>query len=207
MRLLQREIVPISAILLALIIATLAYDHLPYRIPVHWGMDGRIDGELRKDLGAFLLPAAMALVYLFFRLIPCAEKNRVRQLREIGLYDRFRNGAVLLFGYAHLLSLGIGLGWLSAEANFLVGAASLLILLLADCVRSGEPPGLTRVFDAIALSSVRHRRLAAWLSIAGTCGIVGTFTGVAQIGWLVAPLVIGYLYIRWRRPTEGTPDS
>ena len=207
MRLMQREIAPISAILLALVGSTLAYDHLPYRIPIHWGMDGRVDGELRKDLGAYLLPGAMVLVYLFFRLIPYAEKRRVGQLREIGLYDRFRNGAVLLFGYAHILSLGIGLGWISGNANFLVGAASLLIIILADCIRAGEPPALIRIVDAITPSPARHKRVAAWLSIAGACGIVGTFTGAAQIGWLMAPLAIGIIFIRWRSPAEGTPDS
>ncbi|MDP6778475.1 MAG: DUF1648 domain-containing protein [Candidatus Latescibacteria bacterium] len=207
MRLFQRDIIPISATLLAVVGSFLAYDHLPSRIPVHWGMDGRVDGELRKDIGAYLLPGAMALVYVFFRLIPYADKRRVRQLKEIGLYDRFRNGAVLLFGYAHLLSLGIGLGWFSGQANFLIGAISLLILILADCIHAGEPPALARVADSLAPARVTRGRLAAWLAVAGACGIVGTFTGTAQGGWLVATLAVGYLVVRWRRPCEETPDS
>ena len=149
----------------------------------------------------------MALVYLFFRLIPYADKSRVRQLREVGLYDRFRNGAVLLFGYAHALSLGIGQGWISAEANFLIGAASLLIFILGDCIRAGEPTALIRLVGVITASPVTHSRIAAWLNIAGACGIVGTFTGAAQIGWLVIPLATGILTIRCRRPSGGTPNS
>ena len=170
-----------------------AYDHLPTSIPVHWGITGQIDRELHRKLGAFVYPAAMALVYVFFRLIPYADRGRVGQLREIGIYDLLRSGAVFLFGYGHALALGIGLGWVSRGANFLVGASAILLALWSDHVGRNPPDWLLR--------QLRHRQrlpgpvqLARALKIAAAITIAGTFTGRWQLGWLLIPSLAALVY-------------
>ena len=198
---------PIAGILLALLASLLAYDHLPERIPVHWDGFGRIDAELNKRAGVFLHPGAMALVYFFFRLIPYVDRSRVRQLRDIGLYDPFRNGAVLLFGYSHFLLLGIGLGWVDRGANLFAGLLSLAAILIGNHLKSLRPARFDRLLKRIGVSSVAPAPayVCNVLILAGAFGQAGTATGTLQLAWLVAPLGVGYLFVRQRFPSDRTP--
>jgi hypothetical protein len=184
---LQRDATAIVAILIGLAASVLSYASLPTFVPVHWNITGQIDKELPRELAAWLYPAAMALVYVFFRLIPFADRNRVRQLREIGVYDLLRTGAVLLFGYGHALVLGIGLGWASRQANFLVGAAAILIALWADHAEHTRPEWLRRVLERRA-PSMRQHDLTRGIKLACAVAVLGTFTGKWQPAWLLVPL-------------------
>ncbi len=205
----QRDRIPLVAILFATLAAFLAYGHLPHLIPIHWGIDGRIDSYAPKKWGAYRYPGFMAGIYLFFRLIPYIDRGRIRQLREIGIYDPLRNGAVLLFGYAHLLSLGIGIGWFSPEANFLIGGLALLLLFTADRFRRTHSSAFCRFLHrlGIAHSLPARRYLFRGLTCAGACGLIGPFTGRLQAGWLLLPLLVSLFLTRRRFPADGGPAS
>ena len=205
MSVLQRD--PIAAILLSLVASYLAYDHLPERIPVHWDAYGRIDAELNKRVGVFLHPGAMTLVYIFFRLIPYADKIRVRQLKEIGLYDPFRNGAVLLFGYSHFLLLGIGLGWVDRGANLFAGLLSLTAILAGNHLKSIRPVRFDRLLRRINISSdpPAGKYVCNLLILCGAFGQLGTATGFLQVAWLLLPLGVGYFLVRRRYPADRKP--
>ncbi len=205
MSILHRD--PIAGILLALLASYLAYDHLPERIPVHWNAFGRIDAELNKRMGVFLHPGAMTLVYIFFRLIPYVDRNRVRQLKDIGLYDPFRNGAVLLFGYSHLLLLGIGLGWIDRGANLFPGLLSLAAILAGNHLKSVRPPRFDRLLDKIGVSSAPPAPAHACnvLILCGVIGQAGIVTGTLQPAWFLVPLGVGYVFVRRCFPADRTP--
>ena len=205
MSVLQRD--PTAGILLALLASFLAYDHLPERIPVHWDGFGRIDAELNKRAGVFLHPGAMALVYFFFRLIPYVDRNRVRQLRDIGLYDPFRNGAVLLFGYSHLLLLGIGLGWVDREANLFAGLLSLAAIVAGNHLKRIRPARFDRFLTRINVSGAppAPAYVCNVLILCGVIGQAGTATGALQLAWFLVPLGVGYIFLRLRFPSDRTP--
>ena len=205
MNILQRD--PIAGILLALLASYLAYDHLPERIPVHWDAFGRIDAELNKRAGVFLHPGAMTLVYLFFRLIPYVDRNRVRQLKDVGLYDPFRNGAVLLFGYSHLLLLGIGLGWIDRGTNLFAGLLSLAAILVGNHLKSIRPARFDRLLQRIDVSCAppAPAYVCNVLILCGAFGQAGTATGTLPLAWFLVPLGIGYVLVRRRFPANRTP--
>jgi hypothetical protein len=202
MSVLQRD--PIAAILLSLVASYMAYDHLPERIPAHWDAFGRIDAELNKRVCVFLHPGAMTLVYIFFRLIPYADKTRVRQLKEIGLYDPFRNGAVLLFGYSHLLLLGIGLGWVDRGANLFAGLLSLATIFAGNHLKSIRPVRFDRLLRRINISRdpPALNYVCNILILCGAFGQLGTATGILQVAWLLLPLGVGYFLARRRFPAD-----
>ena len=209
MTFLQRDRTPILATLIVLGCSFLAYYRLPDWIPVHWGIAGRIDRELPRHLGAYLYPAAMALIYIFFRLVPFADRNRVRQLREIGIYDLLRNGAVLLFGYGQVLVLGIGLGWVSREANFLVGAAALLIALWADYVHQRRPHSVVSALVRAGFESGPEAAvlLARYLKVAAAVSMAGSLTGRWQVAWLTVPLLSAVALSRLKAASHRNVDS
>jgi len=202
---LHRNLIPLAAPLLAFAASYLAYDHLPPRIPVHWGIDGRIDNYTSKGWQVYFYPTAMVLVHLFFRFVAFADKGRTRQLKEAGIFAPLWNGAVFLFGYAHLLSLGIGLGWVSPEANFLVGAASLTVLLVGGYIRRRRPEWLALPLRRlnIASSDAARSYIGRCILIAGACGMAGTLTGRLQLGWFLIPLIAGVWLARRHFPLDG----
>ena len=207
MSLLQRD--PIAGILLALLASFLAYDHLPERIPVHWNAFGRIDAEMNKSAGVFLHPGAMTLVHIFFRLIPYVDRNRVRQLKDVGLYDPFRNGAVLLFGYSHFLLLGIGLGWVDRGANLFAGLLSLAAVLAGNHLKSARPARFDRLLRRIGVSSAPPAPACVCnvLMLCGAFGQAGVVTGTLQAAWFLVPLGAAYVFVRRRFPADRTPAS
>ena len=206
---LRRDLLPLATILLAFAASYLAYDHLPQQVPIHWGAGGRIDTYAPKRWGIYRYPGFMVLIYLFFRLLlPYADRRRIGQMREIGIYEPFRHAAVLLFGYAHALSLCIGLGWASSGANYLVGSAGILFLFAVDYARRHRPPGLCRLLRrfGISPSPLALGHICRGLTLAGICGILGPLTGRAQVGWLLLPILLTLILARRRFPIEeGSP--
>ena len=204
---LQGHRLPLAAILAAGVAGYLAYDSLPPQVPVHWGIDGAVDNYAHKKWAVYLHPSAMALAYLFFLFVARTDRGRTQQLRNAGIFHRLRNGAVLLFGYAHVLSLGVGLGVVSPRANFLVGAASLTALLFGDYLRCRS--------SALPLRMVRHlgvapcpgavRLIGLWCGVAGGLGMMGTLTGRLQPVWPLLPCLVGLYLARRRFPLAGGP--
>ncbi len=202
MSLLQNNRIVLAAILISLAASYLCYDALPSRIPVHWGIDGRIDKHMPKQIGAYLYPGAMVLIFTFFRLIPYADRGRVRQLREIGLYDPLRNGAVYLFFYSHTQALGIGLDLISPHANFILGSLSLVCLLAGNHLRTTHPDAFLALLPRLGLSQTALNSVCTSLVASGALGLIGTATNVLQAAWLTLPLLFTYLLARRRFPSK-----
>ncbi len=198
-RYLRQDSLSLVTILLAALLSFLSFDALPQRIPIRWGIDGSIVDYTYKKWGAYRYPEFMALIYFFFKLIPKIDRGRVNQLQDVGLYDPLRHGAVLIFAFNHLLSIGIGLAWISAEANYLIGAFSLLILL-AGCYGIRNMGVLDRTLEFLGTfsNSESRNRFSVGLIIAGALGMVGTSTGRLQILWLLIPLAAHLIHFRIR---------
>lgn len=185
------------------------YDHLPPRVPIHWGIDGYINRELSRDPGAFLYPGAMVIVFIFFRLIPFVDRNRVGQLRQIGLYNPLRNGAVFFFAYCQILVLGIGLDFFSRRANILVGTLSLACLLGGHHFRNRFPEGVKNLLSRLSLcnSDESTSYISTAFVCSGICGLLGTLVGFVQPLWLFLPLTFGLLFARRRFPSDSGPTT
>ena len=151
----------------------------------------------------------MAIVFVFFRLIPFVDRNRVGQLRQIGLYNPLRNGAVYFFAYCQILVLGIGLDLFSRQANLLVGTLSLACLLGGLHFHNRFPDGLMNVLSRVSLSGSDES--ASYISSAfvfsGICGILGTLVGYVQPVWLFLPLAAGLMLARRRFPSDSGPNT
>lgn len=204
----QRDWLPITATLLATLASVLSYTNLPEFIPIHWGIDGRIDSYAPKKWGIFRYPGCMTFTYLFFRLIPYIDKGRIQQLKNIGIYDPFRNGSVIFFGYPHFLSIGIGIGWFSPDANFLIGGLSFLVLFAADHIRRICSPVCSRILGILGIAFSLPARLYLFWGLTGTgaFGLIGPLTGLIQVEWLLIPLFASLFLTRYRYPTNGDPS-
>lgn len=189
MALLTRHLPPLLTIAMSVVLGLAAQPLLPPRIPVHWGIDGTISSYASRRVGVFLNPAAMTVAYLFFTLIPYSDKRRVRELRELGVYEPLRNAAVYAFALAQLMAVGIGVGVISPDANYLVAVGSLFAVLGGEAVRSGLLAPLKATVPRLdTVPDERLARIAARAQIAGGFGVLGAFVGWYQPLWFVLPL-------------------
>jgi len=178
-------------IILGLLGGFLSLPYLPSRIPVHWGIDGTVSTYTDKSMGVYLNPAGMIVSYIFFTLIPYSDKRRVRDLREIGIYEPLRNTAVYTFGFAQLLVLGISHGIVNESANYLIGLACVLLALSVEAIRSGIATPILRLIPLLnKVSNERIRRVGPLLQASAGLGILGTFFAPYQILWAAIPVFV-----------------
>jgi uncharacterized membrane protein len=58
------------------------YASLPARMPTHWGVDGRPNGWSSREVGAWILPAVMAFVWILSLVLPKIDPKKAN-------YDKF----------------------------------------------------------------------------------------------------------------------
>jgi uncharacterized membrane protein len=86
----MRKSLVLDLITLALFVLLLAYTaqvyaSLPERIPTHFGIDGRPNSWMPRELGAWVLPGFAVLLTLILRVAPAFADSAKRALVELPL--------------------------------------------------------------------------------------------------------------------------
>lgn len=175
----KSQYIPIFALLLTGLTALWAENHVSYS----------------PTFVVYRYPAAIVIVYVFFRFIAFADKRKTAQLSEVGLLHPLQDSAFFICTHAHFLELGIELGWLSSQASIEIGLLSWASILLGYHAPK-EPQGLpNRLIDHLPITTPHNKTtFTQGLILSGSLGIVGTFVAVAQIFWFLIPLGITLLY-------------
>jgi uncharacterized membrane protein len=121
MKLRRGEILALILVLAGFAMTAALYGRLPERIPSHWNMQGEIDGYASKPFGPFLLPSAMAGLFLLFLALPAISPRGFR-------FESFRS----VWGILQSAILGL---------LFLIQTLMLLAAL-------GKPVDMTRGVEA-----------------------------------------------------------
>ena len=140
-------------------------------------------------------PAAIVIIYAFFRFVAFADKRKSKQLTEIGLLHPLQDSAFLICTHAHFLELGTHLGWLSPQASIEIGLLSWTSILIGYHAPKDPQGLLNRLIDYLPITTSHNKTtLCQGLILSGSIGILGTFVAIAQILWLFIPLGITLLY-------------
>ena len=191
---------PLLTLALSVICGFLASPYLPAYIPVHWGIDGAASSYINKGVGVYLNPAGMVVAYLFFTLIPYSDKRRIRELRELGIYEPLRNTAVYAFAYAQLMALGIGLGIVNEAANHLIGIVYLFLILAAVAAQSELVTPIKSLFPRFGrLSDYKIAQIGFRIQVSAGLGILGSLFSGYPILWFLIPFSILTGIEFWRK--------
>ena len=68
------------------------------QIPIHWGIDGQVDGYASKEIGLFLLPVTTAAIAALLAVIPRFEPRRANLERSGKAYGAIWVAVVTLLG-------------------------------------------------------------------------------------------------------------
>ena len=79
-------------------------------IPIHWGLDGQVDGYAPKEVGLSLLPVTAIAIAALLAVIPRFEPRRANLERSGKAYGAIWVAVVTLLGGVHVLMVAAALG-------------------------------------------------------------------------------------------------
>lgn len=202
------------AILLAMSMATaLAWRALPddARIPVHWGIDGNVDGYAGKSFGLLMLPGIMAFLMALIGFISAFEPRRAHLNQSWKAIGAIWIGLSLFLAVIHGVVIWAALGHtVDASIVIVMGMGALLCVTgnYMGKVRSNYFVGVRTPWTLSSeLSWNKTNRLGGkLLVVTGVVAIIAGFTsGIAVTLAVVlasvvctAAITVAYSYRIWK---------
>jgi uncharacterized membrane protein len=110
----RRRLVVFSAIVVAAITVVSAWAWLVLppdaRVPIHWGVDGQVNGWAPKSIGLFLVPALLVGVVAIFWAIPVIEPRRANIVKSTRAYEAIWISVVVMLAGIHTIAVAVALG-------------------------------------------------------------------------------------------------
>ena len=192
----------------------LKYPGLPDPMPSHWNMAGQVDGWMPKFWGAFLVPIAMAAMWLVFLVLPRISPRGFEMepfLRAWGVL-KVTILALMLFIGVLVLRAATSRGALSHSAVFC--ALGVLFVVIGNVLGKVTRNFFVGIRTPWTLASeevwYRTHRLAGKLFVAAGLFVAATsflrlsvWPFMISIG-LAALVPVVYSYVIYRR-LEGMP--
>ncbi len=175
-------------------LAAASWSSAPERIPVHWGLDGRVDRYGGKLEGLLLLPLLSLVLYLVMLWLPRLDPGRANYEAFSSAYATVRLAVLAVLTGAMLVVLGSVLGKL--RPNWFVGIRTPWTLSSKQ-------------------AWTRTHRAGGWLFI--VVGVLSMGVAALRSEWgLSAMLValsasvvglVAYSYAVWRGDPEKVPPA
>lgn len=190
------------------VLSAWAWTQLPAgaQVPIHWGIDGRVDGYAPKELGLFMLPLVALAVAALLAVIPRFEPRRANLERSGKAYTAIWIAVVTLLGAVHVLSVALALGAvLDVSGPILIGAGLMFVVVgnYLPTVRPNYLMGIRTPWTlASDLSWVRTHRVGGRLFVVeglvlialGLVGVRAEILAVAIVGAVVGELIVVFVY-------------
>ena len=205
------------ALLFAL--AAVSWSSAPERLPVHWGLYGRVDRYGGKLEGLLLPPLVALAVYLAMIWLPRFDPGRANYASFVGAYSILRLAVLaLLTGLYGVVQL-----WVHGREVSVVTWAPLLLgsmfVIFGGVLGKLRPNCFVGIRTPWTLSSklawTRTHRAGGWLFIvAGALTMAvalmrsrwALWTMVVALGGGIVGLVV-YSYLVWRSDPEKIPPA
>ena len=188
------------------------------KIPVHWGLDGKVDGYGGKFEGLLLIPLISIGLVGLFTLLPWLEPRKLNLEKSQKPYTAIWIGLLILMLGTHSLIILSALGRsvdVSMAIQILVGALFVLIGNYMGKMRSNFFMGIRTPWTLSSeLSWHKTHRLGGWLFfIQGMVMMLFAVVGSSQffiivlLTWIVIMILTTFIYsyIVWKNdPNKQT---
>lgn len=212
------EIVQVAVITAMFGVAAVRWGSVPDQIPVHWDVNGQVDGYGGKFVGLLLLPIVAAVLYPVLRYIPRIDPASRNYASFAGTYVLVR---VLLTGYLGFVyvvtNLAIGREQTFPVAEMIAGAVGVLLIILGGALGKFRPNWFAGIRSPWTLTSKRswvmtHRLGGRIFIVTGVVTMLGALIGS---DWAFYALFAGmlpgvialfiYSYVVWRDDPDKIP--
>lgn len=206
----KRKQMLVLVALLPLVMVALVWTKLPAQVPIHWNLEGNVDGYAGRA-ALWLLAAVNAIVILLMGVFPKADPKRDNYRKFQSSYDSFRLLFALFMDAMMLITLVEALRPGTVGVGKVVQVmAGLLLALVGNMMPKFRQTFFCGIRNAWTLSSEQvwaktHRLSGRMFFAAGLLNIPGAFlpapwnfavlmTGVLASGFI--PLCMSYLWFR-----------
>ncbi len=107
----KTEILPLVLVIGSFIASFYFYAHFPEQVPIHWDLEGKVNGYGSAAFAAFFLPFVNLCVYLLFLLLPVIDPKKDRYKEFATPYHVFKNVIVAFLTLMYFLTSFNGLGY------------------------------------------------------------------------------------------------
>jgi uncharacterized membrane protein len=191
-----------------ILLSAWAWTQLPAgaQVPIHWGIDGRVDGYASKEVGLLLLPLTAAGIAGLLSLIPRFEPRRANLERSGQAYGAIWIVIVALIGAIHALAVAVALGAELDVTRLILIGVGVLFLVIGNYLPKVRPNYLVGIRTPWTLASdlswVRTHRVGGRLFVAegfvliglGLLGARPEMLAVAIVGAIVIELAVVFVY-------------
>jgi uncharacterized membrane protein len=192
------------------LISAVAWSFAPDRVPIHWNLQGEVDGYGGKAVGLLLTPAIAAGLYLLLLFIPRIDPGRANLENSMKPYNAIRLAMMVFLTALHIVCVYAALGGRVSMNLFMGLAVGALFFVIGNYMSKLRPNWFAGVRTPWTLSSplswTKTHRAAGPVFMAMGLGMV--VLGLVPRGWTLAIVlsldavaVIGlvvYSYIVWR---------
>jgi uncharacterized membrane protein len=199
---------PFVAVVAAFGFSMWAYDRLPLRVPIHWGIDGRANGWGSRSVGAYLLPVVLLALTLLLRFLPSIDPRRASYAKFQRTYDGVVAAFATVMLGVHVTVIGAAIGWPVSVSRVITVLIGSLFVVLGNALPRARPNWFFGIRTPWTLASDRvwertHRLggitfVAAGLITLGTVwlpprtGAVAMLTAIAAAS--LVPIVLSYVW-------------
>ena len=188
---------------------------LPAELPIYWNLAGEPDSTMAKAPGAFLMVFVGLGVWLLFVGLPRMDPRRSHYAEFKESYWLLCNLVLLFLAAAHVLILGLGLGWDVDPVQAMLIGLGLLFVGIGPLLPRFSPNRWAGIRTPWTLSSdtVWHRthRVGGYIcAVSGLLIVTAGFlphptrlwvSALAFVAMVMIPAV--YSYLVWREVGGG----
>ena len=199
-------IVTTIVILLPIVAGVVLWDQIPEEVPIHWNMQGEVDGWCGKTFAVFGLPlvlTALQWLMVFITSVDPKKQNQSEKMRAL-VFWLVPALCVIFFGFTYASALGK-----EVLVNVIVPVfLGVIFVIIGNYMPKCKQNYTVGIKIPWTLNSEenwnRTHRLAGWVWVVG--GIVVMLGGFFGLLWLITPAVlimaivpIVYSYILYRK--------
>jgi uncharacterized membrane protein len=209
----------LSAVALVVMVATAAWGLANVgpgaTVPMHWNVQGEVDGTGPAWFAFLMIPAITAAIVGLMALIPRIEPRRENLRRSAPAYRTTSSAVVLLMTVLQVVVVAAGVG-LDVPVGFIVGGGvGVLFVVLGNVMATVRSNFMFGIRTPWTLSSERswdrtHRLVGRLFVVTGLLMVVFALTGIlwlvmaVMLVMLAVTLVGGYWYSY--RVWQADPD-
>lgn len=195
----KTTIAALAIIILSFVIGIYLYPQMPERMASHWNSAGKVDGDISRFWGTFLMPIVSAGMLLLFLAIPKIDplKKNIKKFRPY--YDWFILLMIVFLFYIYLLTIFWNLDYRFNMTRMIIPAIGILFIYIGFLTENAKRNWFIGIRTPWTLSSERvwnktHKIGGKLFKISGVIALFGAIAqGYAM--WLVlVPVIIAALY-------------
>ncbi len=201
----KKEIPAFVLLAVVLLVVGLMYPALPERLPMHWNIQGEVDGWVAKSWGSvFWMPLMCVAMHFLMLFLPLIDPRKERYAQFLRPYRQIRYGLVIYLSLVSILVLVAAIIPAIPVHYIIAGTVSLLMIVIGNYLGKLRPNWFVGIRLPWTLENeevwIRTHRLGGKLFVlVGIMGLIGLFfkpvvTFALFFGSLLVTLVIVVVY-------------